>query len=87
MCLCGGGGGGGEESGGSGKNSGVGDDGESIVHKSVGAGGSAVYWSVGGELYRSGWYFGVGWSFRGVGGRGSGTGDRVCCEIDFVVCE
>ena len=78
---------GGEKGGGSGKNSGVGDDTESIVYKSVGAGGGVVYWSVGGELCRSGWYFGVGWSFRGAGGRGSGTDGGVCCEVDFVVCE
>ena len=57
MCLCGSGGGcrsgvGGVD--GSGRNSRVGDGGESGVYRSGGGGGSVVHGSVGGGLCRSG---------------------------------
>ena len=56
--------------------SGVGDSGWSIVYRYDGGG-----------LYRSGWYFDVGWGFCGGGGVRSGTGGGVCCEASPAVCK
>ena len=94
--MCGSGGGGVDGIGGGGGggvdgtigSSGVGDSGENIeriVCKSGEGGGSIVYRSGGGGLYKSGWYYGVGWSFCGGGGWRSETGGGMCCEGSPVV--